>query len=123
MTADDEGEFLFVGEKNGAIKIWNVTEEGDTLKSSIDIGTSLFDLSFENRYFSVVSIASGKGLLIRDIKSGKDIYTFQPEPHVSCISLAWDISSNFSSLKLIGTYLFAGFSDGVIRVFRFKDNK
>lgn len=96
MATDDDGEFLFVGEKNGSIKIWNMApgQEGDTLKQSIEINTSLNALSFETKYFSVISIASGKGLLIRDIKGNSDIFKFQPAPFVSCISLSWDASSN-----------------------------
>jgi WD40 repeat protein len=95
MATDEEGEFLFVGEKNGSVKIWNMSsgQEGDTLKQTIDINTHLNGLSFESKYFSVISLASGKGLLIRDIKGNTDIFKFQPDEHVSCISLAWDANS------------------------------
>ena len=95
MATDDEGEFLFVGEKNGSVKIWNMGagQEGDTLKQTIEIGTALNGLSFETKFFSVISLASGKGLLIRDIKNNFDIFKFQPEVHVSCLSLAWDANS------------------------------
>jgi len=95
MATDDEGEFLFVGEKNGSVKIWNVGtgQDGDTLKQTIEVGTHLSCLSFETKYFSVISLATGKGLLIRDIKGNVDIFKFQPEIHTSCLSLAWDANS------------------------------
>jgi len=114
MACDNEGEFLFVGEKNGGIKIWNLGVDSDTLKQSIEIGTSLNALTFDNKYFSVIALATGKGLLIRDIKNSTDIFKFQPAPHVSCTSLSWDLNRN---------YLFAGFTDGIIRVFKFSTSK
>jgi WD40 repeat protein len=95
MATDDEGEFLFVGEKNGSVKIWNMGThpETDTLKQTIDIGTALNGISFESKYFSVISLATGKGLLIRDIKGNTDIFKYQPDTHVTCLSLAWDANS------------------------------
>jgi WD40 repeat protein len=96
MAFDDEGEFLFVGEKNGSVKIWNVEsgqEGGDVHKQTLEIGTALNGLSFDNKYFSVISLATGRGLLIRDIKGNTDIFTYQPDKYVSCLSLAWDANS------------------------------
>jgi len=77
------------------VKIWNVGtgQDGDTLKQTIEVGTHLSCLSFETKYFSVISLATGKGLLIRDIKGNVDIFKFQPEIHTSCLSLAWDANS------------------------------
>jgi guanine nucleotide-binding protein subunit beta-2-like 1 protein len=117
MASDDDGEFLFVGEKNGTVKVWNMASnpnEQDTLKQTIEIGTELSAISFNSKYFSCISLATGKGLAIRDIRGNRDIFTFTPKKNVTCISLAWDNQ---------GTHLFAGFSDGVIRVFRFTINK
>jgi len=94
MATDEEGEFLFVGEKNGSVKIWNMGGvEGDTQKQKIDVGSHLNALSFDNKYFSVISLATQKGLLIRDIKGNYDIFKCQPDNHTSCLSLAWDASS------------------------------
>jgi WD40 repeat protein len=96
MATDEEGEFLFVGEKNGYVKIWNMsagTEGVDTIKQTIDIQSELNALSFESKYFSLISLATGKGLLIRDIKGNHDIFKYQPQPYVTCLSLAWDASS------------------------------
>lgn len=95
MDTDNEGEFLFVGEKNGSIKIWNMGSNGeqDVQKQTIETNTGLNAISFESNYFSVVSLATQKGLSIRDIKGNFNIFNFQPLPHVSCISLAWDLSS------------------------------
>jgi len=86
MASDDDGEFLFVGEKNGTVKIWNMAgsaNEQDTLKQTIDIGTELFGLSFESKYFSVISLATGKGLAIRDIRGNRDIFTYTPKKSVT----------------------------------------
>lgn len=126
MASDDEGEFLFVGEKNGSIKIWNMGSNGesDALKQTINIDSHLNGLSFESKYFTIISLATNNGLAIRDIKGNQDIFTYpdtkkrgdnkiQVKP-VNCLSLAFDQSRQ---------YLFAGFSDGVIRVFRFTQSK
>lgn len=102
MDTDSQGEFLFIGEKNGSIKIWNmgVNGEPDVHKQTIDTNTHLSAISFENEYFSVISLATQKGLAIRDIKGKDNIFTFQPEPHVSCLSLAWDANSKFYIITL-----------------------
>jgi hypothetical protein len=95
MDTDTEGEFLFVGEKNGSIKIWCMGANGeqDVQKQVIEINTGLNGLSFESKYFSVISLATQKGITIREIQTNNNIFNFQPAPFVSCISLAWDASS------------------------------
>jgi WD40 repeat protein len=106
MASDDEGEFLFVGEKNGSIKIWNMGAgtEGDTLKQTINIDASLNALSFETKFFTLISLATSNGLAIRDIKGNQDIFIYPPvrDPkdkdapkQINCLSLAFDQSSNF----------------------------
>jgi len=113
MNSDEDGEYLFVGQKNGSIKIWNMAGEhndSDTLKQTLDINADLNALSFENKYFTVLSLATSKGLSIREIKGNTELFSKAYGSNVQCLSLAWDQTK---------TYLFAGFSDGVIRVFKF----
>jgi guanine nucleotide-binding protein subunit beta-2-like 1 protein len=114
MSVDDEsGEFLFVAEKNGSIKIWALGGENqaDELKQHYDLGTDIFAISYEPVYTSLFSVGTSNGLTIKDIAEGKDLFTFSYGTNVSCLSLAFDKSKQ---------YLFAGFSDGLIRVYRFR---
>jgi guanine nucleotide-binding protein subunit beta-2-like 1 protein len=113
MNSDDEGEYLFVGQKNGAVKIWNLAtdnNESDTLKQTLDANADLNALSFESTHFTILSLATSKGLSIREIKGNNELYTKTYGNNVSCLSLAWDAPKQ---------HLFAGFSDGIIRVYRF----
>jgi guanine nucleotide-binding protein subunit beta-2-like 1 protein len=123
MDSDEEGEYLFVGQKNGSVKIWNMANqenESDTLKQTFDVNADLNALSYESKYFTVLTLATSKGLTIRDIKNQYDIYSRSygtkggksknQEVFHGCLSLAWDATR---------TYLFAGFTDGVIRVYKF----
>jgi guanine nucleotide-binding protein subunit beta-2-like 1 protein len=114
MNSDDEGEYLFVGQKNGAVKIWNLASdnnEADTLKQTLDINADLNALSFESSHFTLLSLATSKGLSIREIKGNNEIYSKSYGNNVGCLSLAWDNDK---------THLFAGFSDGIIRVYKFE---
>ena len=122
MNSDDDGEYLFVGQKNGSIKIWNLATsqtESDTLKQTFEIGADLHSLSYESKYFTVITLATSKGISVRDIKGHNELYARSystkdskegKEVYHSCLSLAWDSTK---------TYLFAGFSDGIIRVYKF----
>jgi len=113
MSTDDEGEFLFIGEKNGSVKIWGLSggeHQADEMKQQYDIGTDLHAINYEHNYFGVFSIGSANGLTIKDITEGKDVFSFNYGKNVACHALAFDPSKK---------YLFAGFSDGVIRVYRF----
>jgi len=113
MNSDDDGEYLFVGQKNGSVKIWNMANdqnESDTLKQTLDVNADLNALSFESKYFTILSLATSKGLSIREIKGNNELYAKTYGNNVGCLSLAWDSTK---------TYLFAGFTDGVIRVYKF----
>ena len=114
MNTDEEGEYLFVGQKNGSIKIWNLASgnnESDTLKQTLEVNADLNALSFESNYFTLITLATSKGLSVREIKGNNEIFSRSYGSNVSCLSLVWDASK---------TYLFAGFSDGIIRVYRFE---
>jgi len=99
--------------KNGSVKIWNMANdqnESDTLKQTLDVNADLNALSFESKYFTILSLATSKGLSIREIKGNNELYAKTYGNNVGCLSLAWDSTK---------TYLFAGFTDGVIRVYKF----
>ena len=122
MDSDDDGEYLFVGQKNGSVKIWNMARdqnESDTLKQTFDANADLNALSYESKFFTVLTLATSKGISVRDIKGQNEIYSRsygikdskdKIKVFHGCLSLAWDATK---------TYLFAGFTDGVIRVYKF----
>jgi len=113
MSTDDDGEFLFVGEKNGSIKIWGLNageNQADEMKQQYDIQTDLYAINYEHKYFGVFSIGSANGLTVKEISEGKDVFNFTYGKNVACQSLAFDPSKK---------YLFAGFTDGIIRVYKF----
>jgi guanine nucleotide-binding protein subunit beta-2-like 1 protein len=113
MNTDEEGEYLFVGQKNGSVKIWNLASDNtqsDTLKQTLDVNADLNAISFESSYFTLISLATSKGLSIREIKGNNVIFEKSYGSNVPCLSLAWDANKE---------YLFAGFSDGKIRVYKF----
>ena len=113
IDSDEEGEFLFVGQKNGNVKIWNLAAQGenDSLKQTLDTGADLYDLSYEPKYFHVITLATAEGLVIKEIKR-TNVGIKKEYKNAACLSLAWDATK---------TFLFAGFSDGVIRVFKYSD--
>jgi len=122
MASDDDGDFLFVGQKNGSIKIWNMANdqsESDTLKQNFDINADLHDLLYDTKYLTCITLATSQGISVRDIKDLSVIYQRSystkgskegRQTYHACLSLAWDATR---------TYLFAGFTDGVIRVYKF----
>jgi guanine nucleotide-binding protein subunit beta-2-like 1 protein len=122
MASDDDGDFLFVGQKNGSIKIWNMANEqseSDTLKQTIDVNADLHALLYDTKYLQVLTLATSQGIVVRDLKEQAVVYQRSyattgskpgKEVYHSCLSLAWDSTR---------TYLFAGFTDGVIRVYKF----
>lgn len=108
-STDDDGEFLFSAEKNGKIRVHALDGANTDLKSTIEVNADINAISFESKYFYAISVATSKGLLIHEVsKTNKVLFT---ENYGGCHSLAWDDSK---------TYLFAGFADGAIRVFKFR---
>jgi guanine nucleotide-binding protein subunit beta-2-like 1 protein len=113
MASDEEGDYLFVGQKNGSVKIWNLaneTNESDTLKTTLDVNSDLNALAYESKYFTVLTLATAKGISVREIKGNNEVWSKSYGNNNACLSLAFDPSKN---------YLFAGFADGVIRVYKF----
>ena len=110
LSTDDDGDFLFIAYKNGTVKVYNIQEdpnsEGD-LKQNIETNVDINAILFETKFFEIFAIATSKGLQIRKIKGGtKPVFEDNQGP---CLSLAYDTTKN---------YLFAGYADGVIRVYK-----
>ena len=107
-ATDEDGEFVFTAEKNGKIRVHNVNLDKAEQKSIIEVNANINAISFETKYFIAFSCATSKGLIIHEVnKQNKILYQKLIGP---CLSLAWDASKK---------YLFAGFADGIIRVFKF----
>ena len=107
---DDEGDFMFTAEKNGKIRVHKIGSDNTfEAKSTIDVNADLNAISFESKYYTVITCATSKGLLVNKVNAlSKTDFSREGS---ACNCLAWDASKE---------YLFAGFSDGVIRVFNFK---
>jgi guanine nucleotide-binding protein subunit beta-2-like 1 protein len=112
MDTDNAGDFLFVAEKNGKMKIWGLgSGESETEpKQEYDMGFDLNAITYEHKYFGMFQYGGSKGLSIKDINENKDIYNFTYGKNNACLCLAFDQSKK---------YLFAGFADGVIRAYKF----
>ena len=112
MSVDEDGDFLFIGYKNGKIIIWYTNdnkedEEGDdNIKRILNIYSKLNNILFINEFYEFVFVGSEKGLIIKGIK---DDETFKINNTEDCLSLCFDKSK---------TYLFAGFKNGIIKVFQ-----
>lgn len=106
---DDDGEFMFTAEKNGKIRVHKVESDNKfEAKSTIDVNADLNAISFESKYYMVISCATSKGLMINKVNQLSK--TDFAKTGSACHCLAWDAAKE---------HLFAGFADGVIRVFKF----
>ena len=110
LSTDDKGEYLFVAYKNGTIKVINIDEEGseNESKSTIETGIDINAILFESKFFQIYALGTSKGLQIRRIR-GKKKPEFEDNANGACLSLAYDKSKD---------YLFAGFADGTIKVYK-----
>lgn len=107
VGSDEEGNYIFAGEKNGKIKVLKYENNTLVVKSNLDVNADINAISFESKHYLSIFCATNKGLLVNDVsKVNKTLYK---KDVCGCHSLAWDEKKN---------YLFAGFADGVIRVFR-----
>lgn len=108
--SDEDGEYIFSAEKNGKIRAHKLNGDNTVeMKSTIDVNADLNAISFESKYYMTISCATSKGLYINEVN--KLNHSFYKKEDSACHSLAWDETKE---------YLFAGFADGVIRVFKFK---
>jgi guanine nucleotide-binding protein subunit beta-2-like 1 protein len=112
LSTDDDGDFLFIAYKNGTVKVWNIEEEStgkeeENIKQTIETGVDINSILFETKFFEIFAIGTSKGLQIRKVK-GEKKPVFQ-DNYGACLSLTYDKSKD---------YLFAGFADGTIRVYK-----
>ena len=109
LSASDEGDFLFVAYKNGAVKLFALADGNgeDQQKQKIETNVDVNAVNFSSAHFSLVALGTSKGLEIRNVKKG-DLLFENPKVTSPCLSLAYDASKK---------YLFAGHADGTIRVY------
>ena len=109
LSCDEDGEFLFIGYRNGTIIIFHFEEFGDGVEENvtkiIENEGELNDVLYESKFFSVVFIGTNKGLIVRSLKPDKIVYKDKAGP---CLSLCFDKNKN---------YLFAGYEEGIIKIY------
>ena len=110
LSADDQGEYLFIAYKNGTVKVMNIEEQAseNEVKQTIETGIDINAILFESKFFQIYALGTSKGLQIRRIKGSKKP-DFEDNENGACLSLAYDKSKE---------YLFAGFADGTIKVYK-----
>jgi len=110
ISTDDQGDYLFIAYKNGTIKVMNFEEEEseNDVKQTIETGIDINAILFESKFFQIFALGTSKGLQIRRIKGSKKP-EFEDNENGACLSLAYDKSKD---------YLFAGFADGTIKVYK-----
>ena len=86
------------------IRDLNDYENGD--KRILHIFCKLNSILFIDEFYEVVFVGSEKGLIIKGIRDDK---TYKYNIVEECLSLCFDKSK---------TYLFAGFKNGIIKVFK-----
>ena len=110
LSADDQGEYLFIAYKNGTVKVMNIEEQAseNEVKQTIETGIDVNAILFESKFFQIYALGTSKGLQIRRIKGSKKP-DFEDNENGACLSLTYDKSKE---------YLFAGFADGTIKVYK-----
>ena len=112
LSTDEDGDFLFIAYKNGTVKVYNIQEEPveneeENIKTTIETGVDINAILFESKFFEIFAIGTSKGLQIRKIKGGtKPVFE---DNQGACLSLTYDKTKE---------YLFAGYADGTIRVYK-----
>lgn len=108
--------YLASGSKDGIVMTWNI--QNGTFLGKIDCDCEVNAVKFSpNKYWLFVGTA--EGIQVWDLPNQKKIKDIRASPidaqhksqkkSIACTSLAWDAS---------GHTLFAGFSDGYVRVFQ-----
>ena len=115
LSTDDDGDFLFIGYKDGTVVVYNIQDEKseneeENIKQKIETGVDINAILFESKFFEIFAIGTSKGLQIRKIKGDKPVFQ---DKNGACLSLCYDNTKS---------YLFAGFSDGNIRVYKTSNN-
>lgn len=112
MDIDSSGNFLFAGGKNGIINLWELSEQSEVEKKRIDTNAPLHSVSYVDKWVQYVFAGTEKGFAIYDLTSCKPLSEYSFGSKTACHSIAWDATQN---------YIFTGFSDGRIRVFKAAD--
>lgn len=111
LSADDAGDYLFIAYKNGTVKVMNIedkdSEKESDVKQVIETGIDINAILFESKFFQIYALGTSKGLQIRKIKGKKP--EFEDNENGACLALTYDKSKE---------YLFAGFADGTIKVYK-----
>ena len=118
LIVDDDGDYLFICYRNGIIIIIDLNCDSDNeeeyIKYIIENDDEINSILFDSKFFLNIFIADNKGFKIRNIKPNKIIFK---DNSATCLSLCFDKNKN---------YLFAGFGDGIIKVYEmteFIENK
>ena len=110
LCVDKEGEYLFIGYRNGMIIVINLNcdsfNEEEYITYIMKNDDEINSILFEDKFFTYIFIADNKGFKIRRIKPNKIIFK---DNSAACLSLCFDKNKN---------YIFAGFEDGIIKVFQ-----
>ena len=97
------------------VVVYNIQDEKseneeENIKQKIETGVDINAILFESKFFEIFAIGTSKGLQIRKIKGDKPVFQ---DKNGACLSLCYDNTKS---------YLFAGFSDGNIRVYKTSNN-
>ena len=113
LAIDDDEDFLFVGYRNGIVAIFSLEENNLNYEKKIkkiikNDRKEINSIIFKSKFFEYIFIADNKGFNIRKIVGGKKIFE---DNSAACFSFCFDENRN---------NLFAGFGDGIIRVYHLK---
>ena len=109
LSVDNDGDYLFICYRNGIIIIINLNCDSDNeeeyITYIIENDDEINSILFDSKFFLNIFIADNKGFKIRNIKPNN---IFFKDNSATCLSLCFDKNIN---------YLFAGFGDGIIKVY------
>ena len=113
LAIDDDEDYLFIGYRNGIIAIFGLEESDSNYEKNIiriikNDRKEINSIFFKSKFYEYIFIADNKGFNIRKIIIGKKIFE---DNSAACFSFCFDENRN---------YLFAGFGDGIIRVYHLK---
>ena len=111
---DGDGDFLFIGYKNGIIiTIYlnlNFFGEDSKIGRIYPNKNKINNILYENKFYEYYYIGDNKGFKMRKINENTLIFE---DNSAGCHSLCFDKKNN---------YLFAGFGDGIIKVYHLENN-
>ena len=62
LSADDQGEYLFIAYKNGTVKVMNIEEQAseNEVKQTIETGIDINAILFESKFFQIYALGTSK---------------------------------------------------------------